>query len=195
MPPLECLVVPLRGFFYPLRPSYKTTYYPCLRKHIGKQHGVRCGSTYALSSQPCFLQRWTDWRSKDPGYWIVDAAAVSDSQMQSDVDKNITTGATAPDVESQLAHDLAVMKATEERRLAEEYDEGASNLDEGSECDTRSDWLRGCNWKNWFANKPLRVIISVSKLPKMTLLAERLHIGSWCGLDCVSEVANERIYV
>lgn len=66
------------------------------------------------------------------------------------------------------------------------------DLDEGLKYNTRSDWLRGCNWQNWFRNKPLRVIISVSKLPKMTLPAETLHIGSWCGLDCVSEAADER---
>jgi hypothetical protein len=145
--PLECVVTPLQGFFCPLCPSYKTIYYPSLRKHLNRQHRVRCGSTYTSSTQSCFLQRWTDRRSKDPGYWKVDATAVPELQSHIDEDSNVATAATAQDTEDQLAHDLAVMEAEEERRLAEEYDEEAISLDNGLEHNTKSDWLRGCNWQ------------------------------------------------
>ncbi|THV73867.1 hypothetical protein D6D27_09461, partial [Aureobasidium pullulans] len=191
VPPLECLVTPLQGFFCPLCPSYKTTYYPSLRKHVNKQHGARCGSTYTSSTQSCFLQRWTDRRSKDPGYWKVDATAVPELQSHIDEDSNVVTAATAQDIEDQLAHDLAVMEGEEERRLAEEYDEEATDLDNGLEHNTRSDWLRGCNWQVWFANKPRRLIVNVSRMPKITLPAKSLPLGTWCGLDCVSESAEE----
>jgi hypothetical protein len=117
--PLDCLVTPLQGFFCPLCPLCKTTYYPSLRKHVNKKHGARCGSTYTSSTQSCFPQRWTDHRSKDPGYWKVDATAVPELQSYVDVVSKIVTAATAQGIEDQLAHDLAVIEAEEERRLAE----------------------------------------------------------------------------
>jgi hypothetical protein len=77
----------------------------------------------------------------------VDATAVPELQSYIDEDSNIVTAATAQDIMDQLAHDLAVMEAEEERRLAEEYDEEAISLNNGLEHNARSDWLRGCNWQ------------------------------------------------
>ncbi|KAH0282303.1 hypothetical protein KCU62_g9823, partial [Aureobasidium sp. EXF-3399] len=122
--------------------------------------------------------RWTDRRSKDSGYWKVDATVVPELQSHIDEDSRVATAATAQDIEDQLAHDLAVMEAEEERRLAEEYDEEATGLDNELEHKIRGDWLRGCNWQDWFASTPRRLIVNVSRMPKMTLPAESLPLGT-----------------
>lgn len=156
------------------------------------RHGAHCRSTYTKSFQSCLFQRWTDRRSKDPGYWKVDATAVEKSRSQSDVNGAAVTVAIADVVKDRLAHDLAAMEAEKERRLAQEFDEDAVIPDGELEDNTRSEWLRGCNWQRWFANKPLRLITNASKVPKLIFPAETLPLGSWCGLDYVSEAAEER---
>jgi hypothetical protein len=104
VPPLEFLVTPLQGLFFCLLcPSYKTTYYPSLRKHVNKQHGARCGSAYTSSTQSCFLQRWTNRRSKDPGYWTVDATAVPELGIVSSIVADATELATIATLTAALS--------------------------------------------------------------------------------------------
>jgi hypothetical protein len=107
----------------------------------------------------------------------VDATAVPELQSHIDEDSNIVTAATAQGIEDQLAHDLAVIEAEEERRLAEEYDEEAISLNNGLEHNTGSDWLRGFNWQDWFASKPRLLLVNVSRMPKMTLPTKSLFLG------------------
>jgi hypothetical protein len=81
------------------------------------------------------------------------------------MDSSVVTAATAQYVEDQVTHNLAVMEAEEERRLAEEYDDETIGFDKGLEHDTRSGWLHGCNSQDRYAGKLRRSIVPNMNLP------------------------------
>jgi hypothetical protein len=57
------------------------------------------------------------------------------------------------------------------------------------EHDEKTDWLRGCGWPRWFAQKPLHRIIATSRLAAFT--NEAVHLGSWNGVEWISSAATE----
>ena len=86
---------------------------------------------------------------------------------------------------------LARMEDEEEKRLLEEWDETIA-LDEDLEHDENTDWLRGCGWPKWFANKPLHLIAAAAVSPSFDTRKD-LHLGIWNGLECISPAASERV--
>jgi len=86
---------------------------------------------------------------------------------------------------------LAQMKAEEEKRLLEQQDESIA-LDEELEHDENTEWLRGCGWPIWFANRPLHLLTAAATTPSFDAMKD-LRIGIWNGLECVSLAASERV--
>ncbi|KAJ9634203.1 hypothetical protein H2199_009087 [Coniosporium tulheliwenetii] len=83
------------------------------------------------------------------------------------------------------------MEAEEEKRLLEEHEETIA-LDEELEHDENTEWLRGCGWPKWFANRPLHLIAAASTSPSFDVMKD-LQMGTWHGLECVSPAASERV--
>jgi hypothetical protein len=67
------------------------------------------------------------------------------------------------------------MEAEEEARLLQ-HDQGFMSLSNELEHDEKTDWLRGCGWLRWFAQKPLYLIIATSRLTSST--KEAIHLGT-----------------
>ncbi|KAJ9655923.1 hypothetical protein H2201_008696 [Coniosporium apollinis] len=86
---------------------------------------------------------------------------------------------------------LMRMEAEEENRLLEERQESIP-LDEELEHDENTDWLRGCGWPTWFANRPFHLITAAARAPSLDLMRD-LQMGSWNGIACVSPAASERV--
>jgi hypothetical protein len=57
------------------------------------------------------------------------------------------------------------------------------------EHDERTDWLRGCGWLRWFAQKPLYLIIATSRLATST--GEAIHLSTWNSVEWISSAATE----
>jgi len=83
------------------------------------------------------------------------------------------------------------MGAEEEKRLLEEWHETIA-LDEELEHDENTDWLRGCGWPKWFANRPLHPITAAAVSPSFDARKD-LRLGIWNGLECISPAASERV--
>ncbi|KAJ9634088.1 hypothetical protein H2199_009119 [Coniosporium tulheliwenetii] len=86
---------------------------------------------------------------------------------------------------------LMRMEAKEENRLLEEQQESIL-LDEELEHDENTDWLRGCGWPTWFANRPFHLITAAARVPSLDLMRD-LQMGPWNGMACVSPAASERV--
>lgn len=87
---------------------------------------------------------------------------------------------------------LAQMEAEEEKRLLEEWDKTIA-LDEDLEYDENTDWLRGCGWPKWFANRPLHLVAAAAVSPSFDT-RKNLRLGIWNGLECISPAASERVF-
>ena len=83
---------------------------------------------------------------------------------------------------------LLEMEAEEETRLADEV-QGSTSLGDELEHDEDTDWLRGCKWPQWFAHKPLHLIVSTSITPSHC--DEDLHLGSWNCTEWISCSTSE----
>jgi hypothetical protein len=78
------------------------------------------------------------------------------------------------------------MEAEEETRLLQEEQESMS-LSNKLEHNEKMDWLRGCGWPRWFAQKLLHLIITTSRVPPSS--NEAVHFGTWnCmgGISCAA---------
>ena len=75
---------------------------------------------------------------------------------------------------------LLQMEAEEETRLLQQ-DRELMSLSNELEHDEKTDWLRGCGWPRWFAQKPLHLIIATSRLAAST--NEAVHLGTWNGVE------------
>jgi hypothetical protein len=80
------------------------------------------------------------------------------------------------------------MEDEEEARLLREEKELMSPSTE-LEYDENTDWLRGCGWPRWFANKPLYLIIATSRV--LPASGEAVYLGTWDGMDWISCTASE----
>lgn len=65
---------------------------------------------------------------------------------------------------------LLQMEAEEEARLLQQ-DQELMFLSNELEHDEKTDWLRGCGWPRWSAQKPLYLIIATST-------GEAIHLGT-----------------
>jgi hypothetical protein len=83
---------------------------------------------------------------------------------------------------------LLQMEAEEEARLLQQ-DQELMSLSNELEHDEKTDWLRGCGWPRWFAQKPLHLIIATSRLATST--GEAIHLGTWNSVEWISSAATE----
>ena len=60
------------------------------------------------------------------------------------------------------------------------------------EQDENTEWLRGCEWSKWFANRPLALIVVAAQQPSVTHNQDFV-LGTWQGVDHISPVADERV--
>jgi len=86
---------------------------------------------------------------------------------------------------------LMHMEAEEERRLLSEQSNSVA-LDEELDHDENTEWLRGCEWPIWFANKPLHLIIAAAS-PPCTNRPDRLSLGLWNSFEYISPSGSKRI--
>jgi hypothetical protein len=72
----------------------------------------------------------------------------------------------------------------------DEYD-GAPALTQQLEHDENTDWLRVCEWPQWFAHRPLALIVAAASLPASPHDQNRF-LGNWLGFDCISPAEDEQ---
>ncbi|KAH8692551.1 hypothetical protein GQ44DRAFT_744656 [Phaeosphaeriaceae sp. PMI808] len=65
-------------------------------------------------------------------------------------------------------------------------------LDSELEHNENTEWLRGCEWPIWFANKPIHLIIAAATRPSADT-SKDLVLGLWNGFECVSPAETERV--
>jgi hypothetical protein len=75
---------------------------------------------------------------------------------------------------------LLQIEDEEDARLLREEQELICSSNE-LEHDENTDWLRGCGWPRWFANKPLHLIVATSRVPPAS--SEAVHLGTWNGIE------------
>lgn len=129
----------------------------------------------------CFVQRWSPIRRNVGGTWrVADATHTIQSRRRSSQDGSVSDDpATAA---------LLQMEAEEEARLLQQ-DQELMSLSNELEHDEKTDWLRGCGWPRWFAQKPLHLIIATSRLATST--GEAIHLGTWNSVEWISSAATE----
>jgi hypothetical protein len=86
---------------------------------------------------------------------------------------------------------LILMEIEEEQRLLSEQSNAVA-LDEELDHDENTEWLRGCEWPTWFANKPIHLVVAAASPPSAKTLKD-FPLGLWNGFECVSPGASERI--
>jgi antitoxin component of RelBE/YafQ-DinJ toxin-antitoxin module len=129
----------------------------------------------------CLLQRWSPIRRNVGGTWRVgDATRTSQGEKRSSLDWSES------DDPATVA--LLQMEAEEEARLLQQ-DRELMSLSNELEHDEKTNWLRGCGWPRWFAQKPLHVIIATSRLAASPKGA--IHLGTWNGVEWISSAATE----
>jgi hypothetical protein len=123
-------------------------------------------------------------------YWIVDAGQITSE-----------TGSESPPSSSPLplsgqtsfrddSDGQYEAEAEEERRLMDEYD-GAPALTQQLEHDENTDWLRACEWPQWFAHRLLALIVAAASLPASPHDQNRF-LGNWLGFDYISPAEDEQ---
>jgi hypothetical protein len=86
---------------------------------------------------------------------------------------------------------LILMEIEEEQRLLSEQSNAVA-LDEELDHDENTEWLRGCEWPTWFANKPFHLVVAAA-LPPSAKTLEDFPLGLWNGFEYVSPGGSERI--
>jgi len=176
--PLDFLAPPERGYFCP-QCDWTTCSWDMILLHFRKTQCSRGGR--ARNDLSCFLQRWSPIRRNLGGTWRIEDATDTDrggrgsSWDRSAIDEPATAA-------------LLQMEAEEEARLAQQ-DRELMCLSNELEHDEKTDWLRGCGWPRWFAQKPLHLIIATSRLPLSTDGA--IHLGTWNCREWVSCADSE----
>jgi hypothetical protein len=180
--PLNYLKDPVLGFPCPYCTTFKTTSRDCLRHHRLASHPEHRGDPDS-ASPTCSLQSWTNRRTYQV-YWIVDIPPPSTIEKPLP-NPPLSSWSSADDIANMLA-----AEAEEEHRLLEAQ-EGAPALPQELEQDENTDWLRGCEWPRWFAQRPLALIVAASQRPS-PYGDHDLMLGTWRGHDCISPAAEER---
>jgi hypothetical protein len=120
-----------------------------MRQHAKAQHGLTAPECKLEQSKyVCFLQSWTVY---SPQYWVVNRKENSE--------RDPPTPDQHPVTEQEQ---LLCLEAEEEARL---LDEQTVALDRELEHDENTEWLRGCEWPQWFLHKPLHIIVATAALP------------------------------
>lgn len=184
--PLNYLLPPAPGFRCLHCTKFKTINWDVLARHTKKEHGIDAPKMLREKTESsCFLQRWTSCtREASCKHWIVDKELASNQGTKDDL----------PKAHRQLSSEADALKrieAEEEQRLLAEQTISIA-LDEELEHDENTDWLRGCAWPLWFAQKPLHLIVTAASLPPSNTL-EDFSLGLWNGMECISPAASERI--
>jgi hypothetical protein len=136
-------------------------------QHFRKTRCSRGGRT--RNDLSCFLQRWFPIRRNLGGSWRIEDA--TDTNCGG---KGSSRDLSAIDKPATVA--LLQVEAEEEARLSQQ-DREYMSLSNELEHDEKTDWLRGCGWPRWFAQKPLHLIIATSRLPLS--MNGAIHLGTW----------------
>jgi hypothetical protein len=180
---LPFLAAPVQGFSCP-HCTWLTINWGELRKHLSKTHSQR-NTILNRRDVSCFLQQWVAHR-KTGKYWRVDATlpysgrATEGSKSTPEL---LGQGSDDPEIAALLR-----MEAEEEARLVGEI-QGSTTLTDELEHDENTDWLRGSGWPQWFAHKPLHLIIATSRAPSSR--NEDLNLGSWNCAEWISTADTE----
>ena len=190
-PVLPYLQEPVPGFFCSVCLHFKTRNYDCLRQHRTRVHPQpvsRHNPPFDPRQARCFLQCWTKKPTFD-SYWRVNIDGTTldpCSPPTSTLPLSLPSSSTGAPGD---VNDQREAEAEEEQRLLNEQD-GAPALDHHIDQDEKTDWLRASEWPQWFANRPLSLIVAASMIPVSPYL-EDFVMGNWGGLDCRSPVEDE----
>jgi hypothetical protein len=179
-PPLEFLAPLEPGYFCP-HCDYTTSSWDVLLLHFRETQCSREQKT--RNDLSCFFQQWVSVRRNVGKFWRVNSATSTNHCMTK----------TAPSLSPSVLDDPATVtllqvEAEEEARLLREEQESMS-LSNELEHDEKTDWLRGCGWPRWFAQKPLHLIIATSRVPPSS--DEAVHLGAWNCMEWISCAASE----
>jgi hypothetical protein len=189
--PLGYLQDPVPGLFCPDYNKFKTTNYDCLRHHRSHQHSqissVR-NTHFDIDQVRCFLQSWTISRTHRK-YWIVDSSPITSLTSSENAPSSTPLPPRGPKSTQDDPDGQYKAEADEERRLMDEHD-GAPALTQQLEQDENTDWLRACEWPQWFAHRPIALIVAAARLPAASH-HQSFVFGNWLGVDCVSSAEDE----
>jgi hypothetical protein len=175
---LDFLAPPERGYFCP-QCDWTTCSWDTMLLHFRKTQCSRESRT--RNDLLCFLQRWSPIRRNVGGTW-----RVGDATYTSRGGKESSWASSVSDDPATAA--ILQMEAEEEARLLQQ-DQGFMFLSNELEHDEKTDWLRGCGWPRWFAQKPLHLIIATSRSTSST--KEAIHLGTWVGVEWISSATTE----
>lgn len=186
--PLSYLAPPTRGFRCLYCLGFKTVNWDKMRQHAKKEHSINATAcTKEKRTSECFLQSWTNYNMK---YWVVAELGPPNeapSDPHSGPQLSLQHSMHPPSEEEALMR----MEAEEEQRLLSEQSNSVA-LDEELDHDENTEWLRGCEWPMWFANKPLHLIVAAASPPSANTLDD-FPLGLWNGFEIFSPGGSERV--
>jgi hypothetical protein len=178
--PLGFLASPRRGYFCP-HCDYTTDRWDVLLRHFRETQCRKERKPRDYLS--CSVQGWASFGRNARKTWRLDGVAATgqrEAMARASWDQSV--------LDDPAIVALLQMEDKEEARLLREEKELMSPSTE-LEHDENTDWLRGCGWPRWFANKPLHLIIATSRVPPAS--GEAVHLGTWDGMDWISCTASE----
>ena len=189
-PPLKCLLDPIPGFRCPYCPNFRSPSPDCFRQHVSLCHADQPKVDLKLCTIRCHLQAWTN-RLTYRRYWTVDSTHIAVGPRTLEPLQPHRDDLPTLHRRQESIDDILQAEDEEESRLLEEQHNVPAFTQE-LEQDENTDWLRGCEWPKWFANRPLALIVAATQQPS-SCRNEDLVLGSWQGIDCVSPAADERV--
>lgn len=165
---MDFLAPPERKYFCP-QCDWTTCSWDMILQHFRKTKCSRGGRT--RNDLSCFLQRRSSIRRNLGGSRRIDDA--TDTNRGG---KGSRWDPSAIDEPATAA--LLQMETEEEARLAQQ-DRESMSLSNELEHDEKTDWLRGCGWPRWFAQKPLHLIIATSGLHLSNSTNGATYLSTW----------------
>jgi hypothetical protein len=121
-----------------------------MKRHAKAKHNISASECVQEQSKyDCYLQSWTKY---SPKYWVV---ARDNSSSQREIE-----GQPHPINKEEY------LTRTEDEEEDQRFDGGLKKVTLDAELvhDKNTEWIRGCEWPTWYADKPIYLIATVTPL-------------------------------